>query len=210
MNSPFPAPPQNGKPCVYDGPLSPVAQFLALRRSAGKAALDAPGPEGAVLADLLRVAARVSDHRRVGPWRFITVAGDSRGRLGEAIAARFAALNPTATPAQLEEAHALALRAPLIVFVVSAPVPDHDTPVWEQELSAGAVCHQLCLSANAAGFGAVWLTEWISYDAEILALLGVKPGERLAGQILIGTPKFPSPERPRPDLESRVTAWTGV
>jgi len=53
------------------------------------------------------------------------------------------------------------------------------TPKWEQELSSGAVCFNLCLAAQAHGFGAQWLTEWYAYDASVTAALGVGEGEQV-------------------------------
>jgi len=57
----------------------------------------------------------------------------------------------------------------------------------------------------ASGFGANWITDWYSYDAEATAILGLSEGERVAGFVLIGTPREPPLERERPDLAPLVT-----
>ncbi len=109
------------------------------------------------------------------------------------------------------QAEALGLRladAPLIVAVVSAPVADHPKiPLWEQQLSAGAVCLNLLHAAQAHGFAAQWLTGWYAYDPQAARWLGLRGGERFAGFLHIGTPKMPPTERERPDLEAITTRW---
>ena len=206
----FPDPPQKGEPVTSDADLGEVARFLATRRSAGKMMLTEPGPDGETLEDILRVGLRVPDHRRVEPWRLIVVRGAARETLGDVIAKRFLELNPDCDEKAISEERARLVRAPVVVFAVSAPDATHKTPVWEQELSTGAMCHQLCLAAAAAGYGAAWLSEWICYDDTIAQALGLAPHERLAGQILIGTQTAPSPERPRPELAENITHWTGA
>ena len=94
---------------------------------------------------------------------------------------------------------------PLSILVISAPTPGHKVPVWEQELSAGAVCMNLEHAAGALGFSSSWITDWYSYDPEAVALFGVEPGERIAGFIHIGSVTDAPLERPRPDMATRVT-----
>ena len=185
-----------------------LAGFLATRRSSGKAALTEPGPDAGQLADILRIAARVPDHRRVEPWRFITFTGAGRLRFSKALA-KLVKARPDKDDRDAVHAAELPLRAPVVVAVISSPDPQHKTPVWEQELSAGAVCYNLLLAARSAGFGAVWLSEWIAFDHDVDALLGLQAGERVAGYIYIGTPTAEAPERPRPDMDLKVTAWEG-
>lgn len=206
----FPSAPDAGQPVENTADLNEVSVFLARRRSAGKMMLAEPGPTESELGEILRVGLRVPDHRRVEPWRLIIIQGEARARLGDQIAERFQALNLDASEKAIEDERARPLRSPVTVFVVNSPNHTHKTPVWEQELSTGAVCHQLCLAAMAAGFGAAWLTEWICFDEEIARILGLQEHERFAGQILIGTQTALSPERPRPDMASKITLWAGA
>lgn len=210
MTNLFPDAPATGEPMETVTPDDAVRRFLALRRSSGKLTLTAPGPDEGALAEILKVAARVPDHRRVEPWRFITITGTAR----EAFGARLAEIAPQSEVARSRDVTAeasagLPLRAPVVVAVVSSPDPSHQTPVWEQELSAGAVCYNLLIAAQAAGWGAVWLTDWISYDDDVNAALGLSEGERIAGYIYIGSTDVKAPERPRPDMAVKVTAWEG-
>ena len=209
MSSIFPPPPAANAELHLPVAIEAVASFLATRRSAGKMVLAEPGPDRDTLTDILRVGARVPDHRKLEPWRFITLSGAARETFGHALAEIYSAQFPNAPEAEIAQQATLPLRAPATVFVVHSPKDDGRTPAWEQELSTGALCHQTCLAAQAAGFGAVWLTEWLTYDAAVAARLGLAEHERLAAQILIGTQTAASPERPRPDIAAKVTEWEG-
>ncbi|MCI4645397.1 MAG: nitroreductase [Hyphomonadaceae bacterium] len=202
----FPPAPNMGDALNTAGAPPGLAEFLATRRSSGKAALAEPGPDESALAEILRIAARIPDHRRVEPWRFITFTGPAREKFGTALAG-IAETRPAMSASDVAQAAGLLLRAPVVVAVISSPDAQHKTPVWEQELSCGALCHNLLLAARASGFGAVWLSEWISFDHDVDALLGLKPGERVAGYVYIGTPTAEAPERPRPDMAAKVSAW---
>lgn len=94
---------------------------------------------------------------------------------------------------------------PVTVMVVSAPITDHKVPVWEQQLSAGAVCMNLEHAADAMGFSASWITDWYAYDPATRPLLGLADGEQVAGFIHIGTLTEGPSERPRPDMASIVS-----
>jgi nitroreductase len=78
-------------------------------------------------------------------------------------------------------------------------------PAWEQELSAGAVCMNILLGAKSLGFDGSWLTNWFSYDRDVLAQFGVREGERIAGFIHIGRAAQVPDDRPRPDLAQIVS-----
>jgi nitroreductase len=67
----------------------------------------------------------------------------------------------------------------------------------------------LCLAANALGYGTSWITEWIAYSDRVRAALGLGEGDRIAGFIYIGTPAEPPQERDRPALADIVRRWTG-
>ena len=176
---------------------------MALRRSTSAVTLTSPAPSPDQLSDLLRLAARTPDHGKLSPWRFVILDGDAKatlvGRL-EDLATRRNDLQLAAKLAKLKI-------PPMAVVVVSAPKPGAAIPEWEQVLSAGAVCSNLLNAALAMGFGANWITDWYSYDAEAGAILGLHAGERVAGVVLLGTPREPPLERERPDLAPLVTRW---
>jgi nitroreductase len=180
-----------------------VLRFLALRRSTSAVTLAEPAPDAKQLADLLRVAVRVPDHGKLSPWRFVVLQGGDKA----AFAARLESLAAEREDPQLAAKLGKLKIPPLAVVVVSSPQPTSAIPVWEQELSAGAVCANLLYAALAMGFGANWITDWYSYDAEAGAVLGLRDGERVAGFILLGTPREAPLERERPALDPLVTHW---
>jgi len=187
-------------------PLAPrpeVLDFLARRRSVSALTLVEPAPNADELSDLLRLAARVPDHGKLAPWRFVVAEGDAKA----ALALRLEELAARRNESQLAAKLAKLKVPPMAVIVVSAPSPAAAIPEWEQLLSAGAVCTNLLSAALAMGYGANWITDWYSYDAEATAILGLRPGERVAGVILIGTPREPPLERERPGLDPLVTRW---
>lgn len=181
---------------------SELESRLRMRRSAPAQALEAPGPSEAELSRILEIGARTPDHGKLAPWRFVVMGPQSRTRL----AAQLAALaEQKGLPPKAQAVLAKLTAAPLTVLVISSPTPNDKVPVWEQELSAGAVCMNLEHAAGALGYSASWITDWYSFDAEATALFGVRAGERIAGFIHMGTLAQPPLERPRPDLSAIVT-----
>jgi nitroreductase len=184
-------------------------ELLKTRRSVKPIEMTGPGPDARELETLLTVAARVPDHGKLAPWRFIVFEGDARTAAGEIIAKRFAATNSQATADQLDFERNRLARAPLVIAVVSRAAPHVKIPEWEQELSAGAAAMALVMAAHASGFAASWITEWYAYDRAVLDALGLAPHERMAGFVHIGRPRKPPEERDRPklaDIDSRYPA----
>jgi nitroreductase len=184
-------------------------ELLARRRSASVAKLGAPGPDAAELDRLLTIAARVPDHRKLAPWRFVVFEGEARRSFGKVLAdvcAREEREPPG--PARLETEAQRFLRAPVVVAVVSSPKRDTKaTPEWEQVLSAGAACQNLLIAANAMGYATCWITEWYAYSPGVAEVLGLASHEKVAGFIYIGTPTERNDERERPRLADIVTRW---
>jgi len=181
--------------------------FLKTRRSVKPREMSGPGPSPEELDTILTVGARVPDHGKIAPWRFIVFEGDAGARAGEVIGAVFARNKPEATREEIAGERARLTEAPLVIAVVSAPKPHPKVPAWEQELSAGAACLNIVTAATALGYGANWLTGWIAYDRDVLTGLGLKDGEQLAGFIHIGTPTRANEDRPRPTLAEIVTRF---
>lgn len=181
-----------------------MTDFLTRRRST--TALTGPGPSPAQIEDMLTIAARVPDHGKLAPWRFIVFDGDARIRIGDEIRAAWKIEDPEATEAKLDFEAEKFLRAPLIIAVISS-LKDGKAPAWEQELSAGAACFNLCLAANALGFGSKWLTEWFAFNATFAKSLGLTDRERVAGFVYIGSVKAEPEERERPDVKAIVKYW---
>jgi len=162
----LPPAPQFGAP--VDAPPAPeVLKFLATRRSASAVTLTGPAPSAQELDILLRLAARVPDHGKLTPWRFVILDGEDK--------ARFAGELETLALSRGDQKAAAKLAKlkipPLCVAVISSPKPDAK-PEWEQILSAGAAATTLLYAALAMGYGANWITDWYAYEP---------PGERHPG-----------------------------
>lgn len=181
-----------------------VVAFLAKRRSASAMTLTAPGPDDGQLAEILRIAARVPDHGKLAPWRFIVLKGEAKDTFAERIAPLAdSQANPTKATAALRKL----TRPPVCVAVISRHIPG-EIPEWEQRQSASAVCHQMLLAAAALGWGANWITDWYSYDPRATALLGLADGEQVAGYLYLGTTTEQPQERARPDVAAITSYWS--
>jgi nitroreductase len=182
-------------------------ELLKLRRSIKPREMSGPGPTAAELETILTIGARVPDHGKLTPWRFIVFEGEARARAGDVIAAVFARKNPGAPTADIEMEKRRLMDAPLVIAVVSFVRPHPKVPAWEQELSAGASAMNIVPAATALGYGACWLTGWFAFDRDVLDGLGLKADEKLAGFIHIGTASTSNEDRPRPALSEIVTRF---
>ena len=182
--------------------------LLSTRRSGKPRDLAAPGPDDAQLDQILEIAARTPDHGKLAPWRFVIVPADKRARLAEVITAAYRAERPQASRLEVEALEQFATQAPTLVVVLSSPRVDSHIPLWEQQLSAGAVSMNLLHAAHALGFAGGWLTGWAAYSDAVRDAFGAEP-ERVAGFIFLGTPTKQLEERPRPDPQKIISNWQG-
>ena len=187
--------------------MTDAIELLATRRSVKPREMRGPGPSPAEIDNILTIGARVPDHGKLAPWRFIVFEGNARLRAGEIVARVFANNNPAAPIPDIDKQKNSFAEAPLVIAVVSAVRPHPKVPPWEQELSAGASCMNIVAAASAMGYAANWLTGWFAYDADVLAGLGLAPNEKLAGFIHIGGLVAAPEDRPRPALADIVTRF---
>lgn len=183
-------------------------EFLRKRRSHPSVTMTEPGPDEEQIADILTIATRVPDHGKLAPWRFIIYRQEQGGAIGERLAEFYEARNGPLDDDQRQKELTRFTRAPIVIGVVSTAATHPKIPVWEQQLSAGAVCMNLVTAAAAAGFASQWLTEWYSFDPEASSFLGAAENENFSGFIHIGTPTQAPVERPRPDLANLVREWS--
>ncbi|MDM7852761.1 nitroreductase family protein [Pseudochrobactrum kiredjianiae] len=193
--------------------MSDLIDFFKTRNSTPIVGLIEPAPSADELAEILTIASRVPDHGKLNPWRFIIYRRDARIQVGEMLADRAAQRavenNEEFSDSHREKELKRFSRAPLVIGVVCSPRDTHRIPEWEQFLSSAASAMQLCNAANALGYGSNWITNWYSDDEEGKRLLGIAPHEKVAGFVHIGTPKAAAPDRPRPELQSLVSEYTG-
>ena len=182
-----------------------LKSYLETRRSTPALQMSEPGPSRPEIMEMLKLASRVPDHGKLAPWRFVVYAGGERERISQELAKVAMARKPDMTDEMIAVEKTRLTRAPVVIAVVSRAAPHVKIPEWEQVLSAGAVCLNLSMAAQALGYGSSWLTEWFAFDESVFPLLGIKPGEKVAGFIHIGTPKLHPGERARPDLADIVS-----
>jgi len=180
--------------------------LLATRRSGRPRDMIAPGPDAATLEAMLAIAMRTPDHGKLSPWRFVIVPDAARGRLATVITTAYLAERPDAARLEIEALEGFARQAPALVVVLSSPNVERKIPMWEQELSAGAVCMNLLHAAHAHGFVGGWVTGWAAYSDAVRDAFGT-PSERIAGFVFIGTPARDLEERDRPDPARVISTW---
>ena len=181
---------------------------LLTRRSVKAAELAEPAPDDKQLHRMLTAGTRVPDHGKLAPWRIRILHKAGQVALADRVAAEFLRQHPDATDKQLAFEKQQILRAPLLLAVLFTPIDSH-IPLWEQQLSVGAVCMNLIHAAHAQGFAANWLTEWPAYSAAMVRALGGGSDDRIAGFIYIGTPTAKPEDRPRLELSVVATEWVG-
>ena len=186
-------------------PNTAAFDFLSRRQSQPAKLFAGPVPTRAELEPILTAALRVPDHGKLEPWRLIVLTRPDMVRLAGMAEARARALGGDAE--KIDKGRGQFDRGGVAVVVISSPQDVPKIPPAEQILSAGALCLGLVNAATTAGWGANWLTGWVSHDTVFAAeAFGCKSGETVAGIVHIGTPGSPAPERPRPDL-ARVVRW---
>ncbi|MCX8997723.1 nitroreductase [Rhizobiaceae bacterium BDR2-2] len=183
-----------------------LIEYLRNRRSVPPAMMTSPGPGREEIEALLALASRVPDHGKLAPWRFVVYSRAARERISEALVQLVRQDRPDVSDDAVTLERNRLLLAPVVIGVVSRAAPHPKIPEWEQVLSAGAVCYNLLLAANAHGYAATWLTQWFAYDDRARPLLGLQSGEKVAGFIHIGTMETHPGDRGRPVVQE-ITSW---
>jgi nitroreductase len=166
-----------------------------------------PEPSADEMERMLTIAARVPDHGKLSPWRFVTVERDQREALAALLHQALEEEDLGATAAHYAKAQQFAHNPGALVVLIAAPVPDHKIPRWEQELSCGAAGMNLLLAAHALGYVGGWITGWAAYSPGVSAAF-CSPGERIAGFMFIGHAAMRPIERPRPALAMIARRWS--
>ena len=185
---------------------SSALSLLETRRSGKPRELVEPGPSPDQLEQILTIAMRTPDHGKIAPWRFVTVGRTQRQQLADLLARALPEHDPEAGGAHYQKALEFAHQAPVMIALISAPIQGHKIPVWEQELSCGAVAMNLLHAAHALGYIGGWITGWQAYSPRVTRAF-CNDGERIAGFIFLGTAANPLEERPRPALAEHFSEW---
>ncbi len=161
----------------------------------------------AELERIITLALRTPDHGKLAPWRIVTVADDQRGAFAALLKKAWIAERPGAAGQDLAPLEQFAHQAPALLVLLSTPVQPSKIPLWEQQLSAGAVGMNLLHAAHAHGYAGSWLTGWAAFNSDVAAAFGAGEVDRIVGFFFFGTPAQPLQERPRPAFDDIVQAW---
>ena len=186
---------------------SSLLAHLATRRSGKARDMIAPGPDAAQLRDIIALALRTPDHGKLAPWRIVTVADEQREAFAGLLKEAWVKENPGSAGLDLSALDQFAHQAPSLLVLLSTPVAGSKIPVWEQQMSAGAVGMNLLHAAHAYGFVGSWLTGWAAYSPDVAAAFGARDGDTIVGYFFLGTSGAPLSERPRPEYDDVVKAW---
>lgn len=151
-------------------------------------------PEEATLDAIYRCALRAADHGLIRPWRFLTIRGESRQRLGALFAQASLQDKPDLSPPELEKIRSKALRAPLIIVGITSPKAHPKVPLLEQHQSTAAALQNIINAAFALNVGAIWRTGGMALHPVVKEGLGLTQDEEITGFIYLG--EMNGPGRP--------------
>ncbi|WP_448549852.1 NAD(P)H nitroreductase [Thalassotalea fusca] len=169
-----------------------IIKFLTTRQS--NPLLTTPAPASEQIEQILSAGMRVPDHAGLTPWHFDVVAGAGLDKLslifGEAVEIT------GGDDTKIQKAKNMPYRAPLIIVVSTRYQPHDKVPEIEQSIAAGCAVHAMQMAATALGYGAMWRTGAMSYDANVKMALNIEAHNDIVGFLYIGTMQKQLPVKP--------------
>ena len=187
-------------------PMSIEDNFFTKRRSVVAKKMSSDPINEKDLNSILQAGIRVPDHGALSPWKLKVIQGASLKRIDEEIIlSEYIKQKPESNKSSQDIESKRLQRAGAVIAVISTPVDHPSIPLWEMQLSSGAVCMNLLSSAQSKGYAAQWLTEWYSYNEKMLSALGGRIGiDKVSGFIYIGHKKEEPLERKRPEPKNII------
>ena len=185
--------------------MNSILKNLQQRISIPAGMLIDPAPNAEEIEQIIQAAVTAPDHGGIRPWRFVTIRGDARNKLGQVFCDSALANNPALSEAEQQIIRQKALRAPLILMVVAAVKPHPKVSADEQAYSAAAATQNVLLAADSLGFGSIWLTGPFAANPMVTENLGLNPEERIVAFVYLGTPSDAA-SRVRKKTKSRPPA----
>jgi nitroreductase len=183
-----------------------IIDFLQIRRSVTAKSMTNENFNDEDLNIILNCGIRVPDHGALNPWKITVIKNDAKLRIGnDVLAKEFKINHPEASEDEIDYERKRFCRASVVIAVLFKPVSHPKIPLWEMELSAGAVCTTLLIASQSLGYAAQWLTEWYAYNRNMIMELGGNPDtDKIAGFIYIGNKDKSPIERRRPKKENVI------
>lgn len=160
----------------------------ALLARTSHARLSEPAPDAERKKIIFSAALTAPDHAQLRPWRFFSVEGQQRKKLGQLMLQAALEESQNLTEMQQEKILNAPLRAPLLVLAIASPKEHNKVPELEQQIAVGAAINNMLLACYAMNFGAIWRTGDICYNRTFKKLLGLTNKETVIGMLYIGTP----------------------
>lgn len=180
--------------------------WIESRRSIGKMSLPAPNEQQ--IQQAIHCAMTAPDHKQLKPWRFFVVQDTARQALSDvflsAAQAKADRLGETIDDATQQKTLNMALRAPVIITVVTRVQYHEKVPYFEQMLSTGACVQNLILALKAQGFASIWRTGLLANEPEVKRYFNVGAEDYIAGFVYTGTSDVQMPKRANIDLKDYV------
>jgi nitroreductase len=153
-----------------------------------------------VIEQLCELAAWAPNHKKTWPWRFASLTGDARARLGEAFAADMVDRD-FGDEGKRDKTRTKYTRSPNILVVgcaADAKPTIHD----ENRDAVAAGVQNLLLGATALGLASFWSTAPLIDSPRALDLCGFAPDDRIVAVIYLGHPtsSVEAPARPTPPI----------
>jgi nitroreductase len=168
-----------------------------------------PAPDAAQREILFSAALRAPDHGQLRPFRFLTIEGEARERMGSLLAEALQHGGAEVEQKALDKARNGPLRAPLVVVVIARLQDHHKVPKSEQFITAGCAAHGVLLAAYALGIGAVWRTGELSFSPVVAKGLGLAEDEQVIAFLYLGTPQNPPRVAGKVEVVDFVSEWQG-
>ena len=157
---------------------------------------DRPVSDGTI-DELCGLAVWAPNHKRTWPWRFASLTGESRTRLGEVVAGAMATHGDD--PAKVDKARTKYLRTPNIL-VIGSVVGDTPDRTAENRDAVAAAAQNLMLAATARDIATYWGSCPRGAHAAVAGLVGFEPDTHIVGIFYLGhrADDVAVPERPSP------------
>ncbi len=176
-------------------------EALLTRKAAPR--LVGPAPSNEQLELIYKAALRAPDHGMLRPWRYLTVEGDARHKLGELFVEAMQPPNEVLTQKLLNAP----LRAPMIIIAVATIVDHPKIPKVEQIGSVAAAIQNMSVAIHALGFASIWRTGAVAFANKVKLALGLEKTDEIVGILYLGTATVEDRQVPEIKVDDYFEAW---